>query len=155
MIVGKALQNASKNYFSPFVQSRRPRELGMFIALRYLVTVRRATVMPCFASSSTISSSDSGLVLSSLSTISCSLIRTLSQATSSPSAARGAAAEEPLEREDAARRLDPLVVDGPADGRDVDADLVGDLLHLQRLDVTPGRCRGTWSGDRRSPAPRG
>ena len=29
----------------------------MFIALRYLVTVRRATVMPCLASSSTSSSS--------------------------------------------------------------------------------------------------
>ena len=38
-----------RGYFPPFVQSRRPRELGMFIALRYLVTVRRATVMPCLA----------------------------------------------------------------------------------------------------------
>ncbi len=75
-----------KNHFSPLVQSRRPRELGMFIALRYLVTVRRATVMPALPSSSTIASSDSGLVLSSLSMISCSLIRTRSQATSSPSA---------------------------------------------------------------------
>src|SRR5262249_53515958 len=37
--------------------------------------------------------------------------------------------------EDAARRLDPLVVDRAADGRYVDADLVGDLLHFERLDV--------------------
>jgi hypothetical protein len=58
------------DYLSPFVQSRRPRELGMFIALRYLVTVRRATVMPALPSSSTIASSDIGLVLSSLSMIS-------------------------------------------------------------------------------------
>ena len=39
------------------VQSRRWRLLGMFIALRYLVTVRRATVTPCLASSATSSSS--------------------------------------------------------------------------------------------------
>ena len=39
------------------LQSRRCRELGMFIALRYLVTVRRATVRPCLASSLTSSSS--------------------------------------------------------------------------------------------------
>ena len=45
-----------------------------------------------------------------------------------------AADEEPLQRENAARRLHPFVVDRPADGRDVDAHLVGDLLHLQRLD---------------------
>ena len=38
-------------------------ELGMFIALRYLVTVRRATVMPALPSSSTIASSESGLRL--------------------------------------------------------------------------------------------
>ena len=36
---------------APRAQSRRWRELGMFIALRYLVTVRRATVRPCLASS--------------------------------------------------------------------------------------------------------
>ena len=46
----------------------------------------------------------------------------------------GSAAEESLEREDPARGLNPLVVDGPADGRDVHADAVGDLLHLERLD---------------------
>src|SRR5581483_7571654 len=47
----------------------------------------------------------------------------------------GAAAEEPLEREDAPRRLHPLVVHRPADGRHADADLLGDVLHLQGLDV--------------------
>ena len=35
----------------------------MFIALRYLVTVRRATVMPALPSSSTIASSESGFCL--------------------------------------------------------------------------------------------
>ena len=67
--------------------------------------------------------------------ISSSFCLIVSQATSSPVLVGGAAAEEALEREDAARRLHPLVVHGPADRGDVHADLVGDLLHLQRLDV--------------------
>ncbi len=46
----------------------------------------------------------------------------------------GSAAEEPLERENPARGLNPFVVNGPAHRRDVDADSVGDLLHLERLD---------------------
>ena len=40
--------------------SRRCRELGIFIALRYFVTVRRATVMPHLPSSITRSSSLKG-----------------------------------------------------------------------------------------------
>ena len=107
----------------------------MFIALRYLVTVRRATVMPALPSSSTMASSESGFVLSSLSMISCSLMPHAVPGDFLAVGAGGAADEEPLEREDAARRLNPLVVDRPADRRDVDADLVGDLLHLERLDV--------------------
>ena len=43
--------------FFTSVQSRRWRLLGMPIRLRYLVTVRRATVMPAFFSSSTSFSS--------------------------------------------------------------------------------------------------
>src|SRR5262249_52371486 len=39
------------------------------------------------------------------------------------------AAEEAFEREDATRRLHPLVVDGPAHRGDVDAYLLGYLLH--------------------------
>src|SRR6185437_15294296 len=45
-----------------------------------------------------------------------------------------AAAEESLEWEDASRGLNPFIVNSSADGRHVDADLVGNLLHLQRLD---------------------
>ncbi len=67
--------------------------------------------------------------------ISSSFCLIVSQATSSPRGGLRAAAEEALEREDAARRLHPLVVHRPADGGDVDAHLVGDLLHLERLDV--------------------
>src|SRR6185503_16558101 len=43
------------------------------------------------------------------------------------------ASEEVLERERAARGLRVLAGHRPADGRDVDADLVGDLLHPQRV----------------------
>ena len=66
--------------------------------------------------------------------ISSSFCLIVSQATSSPSAVVVPAAEESLEGEDPAGGLDPLVVDRPADGRDVDVDPVGDLLHLERLD---------------------
>src|SRR5262249_22389391 len=59
---------------------------GMRNALRYLVTVRRATGKPCLPSSSTISSSESGACLSSLAMISSSFCLIVSQATSSPSA---------------------------------------------------------------------
>ena len=119
---------------SSAVQSRRWRELGMFIALRYLVTVRRATVRPCFASSLTSSSSLIGMLLVFVIDDFLQL-----QAHRVPGhflavGADGAAAEEPLQRKDAARRLDPLVVHRPADGGHVHAHLVGDLLHLQRLD---------------------
>src|SRR4051812_26752521 len=48
--------------------------------------------------------------------------------------ALGATDEEPLEREDAARRLNVLVIDGSAHGRHVHADFVRDLLHLEGLD---------------------
>jgi len=40
-------------FFELDVQFRRWRELGMLIAFRYFVTVRRATVIPCFPSSVT------------------------------------------------------------------------------------------------------
>jgi hypothetical protein len=43
--------------------------------------------------------------------------------------------EELLEGEDAPVRLDPLVRDGATDRGDVDAEVVGDLLHLERLQV--------------------
>ena len=46
-----------------------------------------------------------------------------------------AAAEEALQGEDAARRLHPLVVHGPAHGGDVNLYQVGDLLHFERMNV--------------------
>ena len=59
-------------------QSLLCRLLGMAIFLRYLVIVRLATPSPCFFSSSTRSSSLIGFVLSSLSMISCNLMRIVS-----------------------------------------------------------------------------
>ena len=44
----------------------------------------------------------------------------------------GAAAEKALEREDAARRLRPFVVHGPAHRRYVNADLIGEQLGLTK-----------------------
>ena len=106
----------------------------MFIALRYLVTVRRATVTPWAARSWTNCSSLFGCCLSSPSINSCSFRRIGVPGHLFAVGAHRAAAEEPLQREDAARRLNPLVVDRPAHRGDVHAHLVGDLLHLQRLD---------------------
>ena len=68
--------------------------------------------------------------------------------------ADGAADEESFEREDAARGLHPFIVDGPADGRDMHAHLVGDLLHLQRLDEFGAFARETRFDDRRWLGPR-
>ncbi len=45
-----------------------------------------------------------------------------------------ATAKEPSQRKDATRGLNPFVVDRSAHGGDVNSDLVGDLLHLERLD---------------------
>ncbi len=59
-------------------QSLLCRLLGIAIFLRYLVIVRLATPSPCFFNSSTKSSSLIGFVLSSLSMISCSLMRIVS-----------------------------------------------------------------------------
>jgi hypothetical protein len=59
-------------------QSLLCRLLGIAIFLRYLVIVRLATPSPCFFSSSTKSSSLIGFVLSSLSMISCNLMRIVS-----------------------------------------------------------------------------
>src|SRR5207249_9461912 len=44
----------------------------------------------------------------------------------------GAAAKKAFEREQAARRLNPFVVDRSRHGRHMDAHRIGDLLHLQR-----------------------
>ena len=98
------------------------------------MTVRRATLTPWRAISSTISSSDIGFSLSSLAMTSSSFCLIVSQAISSPSAVVVPPPKNRLSGKDPARGLNPLVVDGPADGRDVHADLVGDLLHLERLD---------------------
>ena len=46
----------------------------------------------------------------------------------------GSTDKEPFQRQDPAWRLDPFVVDGTAHCGHVHANLVGDLLHLQRLD---------------------
>ena len=101
---------------------------------RYLVTVRRATFKPWRSISSTISSSDIGFCLSSLAMISSSFCLIVSQAISSPSAVVVPPPKNRLRAKIPARCLHPFVVDGPADRRDVDADSIGDLLHLERLD---------------------
>ena len=46
----------------------------------------------------------------------------------------GASDEEAFEREDAARRLDPLIIHGSTDRRHVHAHFVGNLLHLERFE---------------------
>ena len=95
---------------------------------------RRGSPPRC--SFATSSSSESGFDLSSSETSSSSFCFITSYATSSSVWSLClAAAEESLEREDAARRLHPLVVHRPAHGRDVDLHLIGDLLHLERLNV--------------------
>ena len=66
--------------------------------------------------------------------ISCSLSRTVSQATSSPSALTVPPQKNRLSGKMPRGRLNPLVVDRAADRGHVHAHLVGDLLHLQRLD---------------------
>jgi len=71
---------------APDKYSFRCRAVGMLRILRYLATVRRAMSMPCSLSFSTISSSFSGLFLSSFSMIALSFSFTASQDMSSPSA---------------------------------------------------------------------
>ena len=89
---------------------------------------------PAAARSLTNCSSLFGCSLSSPSISSWSFRRMVSQATSSPSAPTVPPQKNRFSGKMPRGRLNPLVVHRPADGRHVDAHLVGDLLHLQRLD---------------------
>ena len=115
-------------------QNCRPWGLdGILSTLRYFVTVLRATVIPFWLSSSTILSSESGFCLSSLAMTSRSCCLIVSQATSSPSLV-----VVPPPKNRFKRRLhagfQPIFVNPPAHGRNVNAHEIGDLLHLERLD---------------------
>jgi len=65
--LGDAIELRTLIYLEPLLHCRRWRELGMPMALRYLVTVRRATLMPAAARSFISCSSLFGCFLSSLS----------------------------------------------------------------------------------------
>jgi hypothetical protein len=75
------------------------------------------------------------LLLSSLSTISRSFCCTARWLKYLTRVGFGAGAEEALHVEDALGRLDVLARRRAAHGRDMHTDLVGDLLHAQRLEV--------------------
>ena len=106
----------------------------MPIALRYFVTVRRATVRPCSASLG------HELIVAQRMLLVFRIDNLLKLQTNSiPSdfftvGTGGATAEESLQGENASRRLDPFFIDRTTHRGHVNADLIGNLLHFQRFD---------------------